>query len=160
MRELLGNLERVPYQKVRGLLFLDTCFLIDAAERGRLSELNGRRVAVTSFNVEELVHVSHRLHDKTREALRRFLKGHPALTLVDVPVHPGERETERTFVSSVDPRLLEKVPDASDAVLIAAAIATRSDVLTKDKHHLFTVVLENFLNEYGIRVWKEWKDAA
>jgi hypothetical protein len=30
--------------------------------------------------------------------------------------------------------------------------------LTKDKHHLFTVQLENFVSKYGIKVYKEIKE--
>ncbi len=184
MRELLDRLPRLPYPATKGMLLLDTCFLIKEAERHRLKELmppgecageceeegeergagdgergRRRRVALTSFNAEELVHVAHRLHDKTRESLRHLLQARPALAILELPLHPGDREGEKAFVSSVEPALLAKVPDASDAVLIAAAIATRSDVLTKDKHHLFTVTLENYVQRYGIRVWKEWKES-
>ncbi len=158
MKELFAALPRVPLADAKGYALLDTCFVIDAAERGKLDELLDQRVALTSFNAEELEHVAHRLHDKTKESLRRFFKRHPTLAMIDVPVHPGDRAGERAFVASIDSRLLEKVPDASDAVLMVAAMEAGCDVLTKDKHHLFTVVLENFLQERGIHVWKEWKD--
>jgi len=160
MHELLASLPRVPWTEARGLLLLDTCFLIDMLSRRKLHELLSAHLAVTSFNAEELERVARRLHDDVKEELRRFLKGHPSLVVVDVPVHPGDPDGERAFVEEVDDSLLRKVPDPSDAVLAAVAFATRSDVLTKDKHHLFTTALENYVHAAGIHVWKEWKDAA
>ncbi len=158
MKELFASLQRVPMTQARHLVLLDTCFVIDLAEKRKLHKLSHVPLAITSFNLEELEHVARRLHDKTKEELRHFFKQHPDMTVVDVPVHPGERETEHSFVEGIDASLLQKVPDASDAVLIAAAIVTKSNVLTKDKHHLFTAQLENYLHAYDIQVWKEWKD--
>ncbi len=158
MRELFASLERVPLRAGLDRPLLDTCFLLDLAERRQLHTLLHAPVATTSFNLEELEHVSRRMHDKTKEELRHFFKTHPDLVIVDVPVHPGDRAAERSFVAEVDPDLLLKVPDASDAVLVAAAIRCRCDVFTKDKHHLFTVQLENYLHAYDLRVFKEWKD--
>ncbi len=140
MKALLAALPRLPLAEAKGYALLDTCFVIDAAERGKLDGLLGARVAITSFNAEELEQVAHRLRDKTKGSSRRFFKRHSSLPAVELPVHPGDRDGERAFVASVDARLLEKVPDASDAVLIAAALSAGCDVLTKDKHHLFTVV--------------------
>ena len=80
------------------------------------------------------------------------------MLVVDVPVHPGDAVGEKAFVNHVDPHLLNIIADPSDAVLIAAALRTGSPVLTKDKHHLFTTVLNNYLNDSGVRVFKEMKD--
>ncbi len=160
MEELLASLRHEPYEDAHGLILIDTCFFIDAAERHKLSELLDARVAVTSFNARELVHVAHRLHADVKDEIRHFLKKHHELLVLDVPVVPGDVAAERAFVASIEPELLKKIPDASDAVLLAAAFATKSDVLTKDKHHLFTVTLENYVQRYGVHVWKEWKDAA
>jgi predicted nuclease of predicted toxin-antitoxin system len=80
------------------------------------------------------------------------------LTIININVNPGDRIAEKNFVNSIDPDLLADVPDASDAVLIATAIKTNSIVLTKDKHHLFTTKLENYLNKYNIKVYKEYHD--
>ena len=52
----------------------------------------------------------------------------------------------------VDKNILKIVSDPSDAVLVACGILTKSDIITRDKHHLFTVELENFLKRYNIRV--------
>ncbi|MBR9702988.1 hypothetical protein GOV10_03055, partial [Candidatus Woesearchaeota archaeon] len=98
------------------------------------------------------------LPDHEKKHIRKFLKAHPNLLVVDVPVKPGDWEGEKAFVNHVDPELLKIIPDASDAVLLAAALARRCPVLTKDKHHLFTTTLENYVKDYGIRVFKEMKD--
>jgi uncharacterized Fe-S center protein len=71
-------------------------------------------------------------------------------------VSPGDTVAERSFVRSIEPDLLKHIADPSDAVLIAAAIKTRSVIYTKDKHHLFTTKLENYLNVYNIKVFKTY----
>ncbi|MBW2968399.1 hypothetical protein KY362_08015, partial [Candidatus Woesearchaeota archaeon] len=71
-------------------------------------------------------------------------------------VSPGDREGEKSYVQRFDPEILRLVPDASDAVLLVLALKIRADVLTKDKHHLFTTAAENYLKEYGVRVEKEF----
>lgn len=160
MKALFDNLPRCSLTSMRNSLLLDTCFIIDSVEHHRLADLLVHSVAITSFNVEELLHVTRHLHDKVKEALRHFFNTHKDIRILEIPVHPGDRDSEHSFVAGVDERLLKVVADPSDAVLIATAIATKSDVLTKDKHHLFTVKLENFLKEYGINVWKEAKDVV
>ena len=157
MHALFDALPRVPLQPLDRPL-LDTCFLISLAEQRRLHHLTSTRVAPTSFNLDELAHVAHHLSDTTKEELRRFFK-HPNMVVVEVPVHPGDRAAEHAFVASVDEGLLAHIPDPSDAVLMAAALRCHADVYTKDKHHLFTTLLENYLCDAGIHVWKEWKDA-
>ncbi len=160
MRELFESLPRVDYRRARHLRLLDTCFFLELAERCFLHKLLNERIAMTSFNAEEVESLLMSLRDKVRGEARRFLKRHPELLIVTIPVHPGDAAAERSFVESIDDSLLLKVRDPSDAVLIATAIATQSEVFTKDKHHLFTVTMENYLAAYGIHVWKEWKDAA
>ncbi|MBU4352554.1 MAG: PIN domain-containing protein [Nanoarchaeota archaeon] len=154
MKELLENLKRIDLDKAKGLILLDTCFIISMLDHNSHIPLNS---ATTSFNIEELMHVEHRLNHELRKKLRNFLK-HENLIIVDINVHPGDWVTEKSFVNSVDSELLMHIPDASDAVLLAAAVKTKSIVLTKDKHHLFTVELENFLNKYDLKVFKELKD--
>lgn len=156
MRELIARLPQRPFSEVRHVRLLDTCFLVDLAERNLLHRLLREPVAVTSFNLLEVDHIHHRLKEKTKESLRHFLRVAEELLVVEIPVVPGDREAERRFVESVDSSLLQKVRDPSDAVLIATAIVTRSDVYTKDKHHLFTVQLENYLHAYDLVVRKEW----
>jgi hypothetical protein len=158
MRELLEALPTLSLERASHLHLLDTCFVIDMAQRRSLHKALGTPVAMTSFNIEELARVAHHCGPGVKEDIRHFLRSHPNFLVVPVPVHPGDREAERSFVESADSSLLLKVVDPSDAVLMAAAILTHSDVFTKDKHHLFTVVLENYLTAYGIHVWKEWRD--
>ncbi|RME32050.1 hypothetical protein D6789_00770 [Candidatus Woesearchaeota archaeon] len=156
MKELFRELRHVPLAAANGLLLLDTCFIVSMAEQQRLDEVRGPRIATTSFNLGELDHIHHHLHGNVKHALRSFLK-RGDLIVVDIPVVPGERERERAFVQSIDASLLREIPDASDAVLAAVALATKSDILTKDKHHLFTTVLKDHFMKYGVRVEKEWR---
>jgi predicted nucleic acid-binding protein len=158
MDELFDRLEHQDFDAVRERVLLDTCFLIWMAEHHKLDKLESLPIATTSFNLEELAHVTHHLHDDIKVSLRNFLKK-TSLLVLTVPVHPGDLEGEKRFVSRLAPELLEIVPDPSDAVLAAVALATSSNLLTKDKHHLFTTQLEHFFNARGIKVWKELKDA-
>ncbi|HIH23725.1 TPA: PIN domain-containing protein [Candidatus Woesearchaeota archaeon] len=153
MRELISRLEHVPWNSVTGLVLLDTCFVI--SELSRHKELAG--FAMTSFNADELEHVSHRLHDREKEAVRHFLK-QTDLRILDVPMHPGNWDAEHEFVLRTAPELLRLIPDPSDAILLAVALRTRSTVLTKDRHDLFTAALENYVEKHGVRVLKELKD--
>lgn len=154
MKELLENLERKKPEDVQQYYLVDTCFLIDMMSYpekiNKMKKLVN--IAMTSFNTEELMRVEHRLHDKIKQQIRNFLKHRGDIIIVDIPVSPGNRGAEEKYVASVDNHLLELIPDASDAVLIATAIVTHSDVLTKDKHHLYTTVLENYLDKYDIDV--------
>jgi len=158
MKELLKGLNIVPISKARNLVLFDTCFIVaNLDNKHEFKELQKiENAATTSFNLLELLHIHHVKHN-VKKILREFLKT-SNLTVVDINVRPGEWDREREFVKSVDPRLLEKIKDASDAILIATAIKTHSDVATKDKHHLFTTKLRNFITNYGIDVYKETKD--
>lgn len=155
MKELLQKIKRISLEEARDLILLDTCFVINILEHHKhLDKLKDKNLGMTSFNVEELLHVEHKLKSEDKRMIRNFLK-HPKFCIVEVPVHPGNREEEVKFVKSVDEGLLKEVHDPSDAVLIAVAIKTKSIVLTKDKHHLFTCVLENFLEKYSLEVYKD-----
>ncbi len=155
MKELLQSIRRINLEDAKNLILLDTCFVINILEHHKhLDRLKDKKLGMTSFNVEELLHVEHKLKREDKKMIRDFLK-HPSFCILNIPVHPGNVEEERAFVNSVDEELLKKVHDPSDAVLIAAAIKTRSTVLTKDKHHLFTVILEDFLQKYAIKVYKD-----
>lgn len=156
MKELVKNLERIDLDKAKGFVLLDTCFIISLLDHNSKLPLNS---ATTSFNIEELMHVEHKLNHELKKKLRKFLKNE-SLKIINIDVHPGDWKAEKVFVNSVDSELLKHIPDASDAVLLAAAIRTNSVVLTKDKHHLFTVELENFLNKYDLKVFKELKDIS
>jgi predicted nucleic acid-binding protein len=67
-------------------------------------------------------------------------------------VHPGNWVEEHWFVSSVLPELDLVEHDPSDAVILAVAIQTHADVLTRDKHDMFNARLENFLKLYDVKV--------
>lgn len=155
MKELLQNIKRIKLEDAKGLILLDTCFVINILEHHKhLDKLKDKSIGITSFNVEELLHVEHRLKSEDKRMIRSFLK-HPKFCIIEIPVHPGNKEEEINFVKSIDENLLEKVRDPSDAVLIATAIKTKSIILTKDKHHLFTCILENFLKKYLLKVYKD-----
>lgn len=141
----------------RGLVLLDTCFFVWAFEHQherRLEEFcQAHRTALTSFNAEEFLHQHHKFsHIEAR--VRSFLKARP-LALVAVPVHPGDWQAEVAFMRAADPFLPQYVKDNSDGVLLAAAIRTRSNILSRDRHDVFNTQLENFLAHYGIEVRNE-----
>jgi predicted nucleic acid-binding protein len=71
-------------------------------------------------------------------------------------VSPGDREGERKFIQDFDNELFGIIPDPSDAVLLVAALRTKTNVLTRDKHHLFTTKLENYISEAGIKVYNNF----
>jgi len=145
----------IPEEYYGTLVLLDTCFIFYLFDHGG-ELLEGFNYGLSSFTVEELLKVGHRLH-KMKVPLRRFLKKYN-FVVIDTPVSPGDFKGEKDFVNSVDKDLLKHIADPSDAVLLAVAIKTHSIVLTKDKHHLFTVDLENYLRKYNLKVYKELKD--
>ena len=153
MKEIFEAKDHKSWREVSDLVLLDTCFVIDCALKHKKIKMDN--VGITSFNVQELLKVEHKI--KGKKNLRKFLKD-TNFIVVDVPVSPGYWMQEKDFVRAVNHDLLKNIADASDAVLMAAAIQTKSDVLTKDKHHLFTSKLENFIYAYGVRVFKELKD--
>lgn len=164
MKELFSTLKAVKIDdsQARNYIFLDTCFFIHTFENQNEHKLKdlveNHNIAMTSFNVNEFLLKEHVVDERVREGVRKFLKKKPSMTIVNIEVVPGDRNAEKYFVNTIDSELLKDIPDASDAVLIAVAIKTQSIVLTKDKHHLFTTKLENYLNKYDIKVYKEFRD--
>ena len=155
MKELLQNIKKIDLETAKDLILFDTCFVISILEHHKhLDKLKDKKIAITSFNMEELMHVEHKLNHETKKMIRNFLKNQN-FCILNIPVHPGNYEEEKSFVNSIDEDLLKKTHDPSDAVLIAAAIKTGSTILTKDKHHIFTSVLEEFLKKYGLKVYKD-----
>ena len=159
MKELLEGLPEITlsHAEGQGYTLIDTCFLIhifEHHEKIRKFEqlLESGKYAITSFNVEELLHVEHHLHDKIKEELRHFLKRKPELTIISVDVHPGSREGEEEFIKQIDPHILEIVRDPSDGVLFAVALKLRSNILTRDKHHLYNQMVEHYANEHSVNV--------
>jgi len=161
MKEVFQTLPHKELQDAHNMVLIDTCFFIHTFEHQKdhlLRELAERfDVGMTTFNAEEFLFKEHVVDERVREYARKFLKTHP-ITLITIDVHPGNRESEKRFVNNIDPDLLCEVPDASDAVLMAVAIKTDSTILTKDKHHLFTVKLENYIHKYNLEVYKEYHD--
>jgi hypothetical protein len=156
MKELFMRLK--PFAGSKGII-LDTCAIFNSLDHHYKLNSLPRQAIITSFTMHELLYKEHDVDEKVRQALRNWLKGTNA-QIYPVPCTPGDREGEKQYVRSVDPRLLEIIPDPSDAVLLAAAIETRSDVFTKDRHHLYTAALGNYAKEWNIRVWKELKDVV
>jgi len=149
MKELITNLETT--EKTNYLL--DTCFLIYELENNNTKKLEEfckkNSVAMISFNLEELEHVSKKISNHFKDHLRKFLK-EKLIKKIIVEVHPGNRESEENYVKNIDERLLELIPDHSDAVLIAKAFEIQANVLTRDKHHIYTTILENY--EHNIQI--------
>jgi len=161
MKEIFQILPHRELNDARNMVLIDTCFFIHTFEHQKdhqLRELAEKfDVGMTTFNAEEFLFKEHVVDERVREYARKFLKVHP-ITLVTIDVHPGNRQSEKNFVNSIDSDLLNEIPDASDAVLMAVAIKTSSTILTKDKHHLFTVKLENYIQKYNLEVYKEYHD--
>lgn len=156
MRELVNSIKRISIDDARNFILLDTSFIINILEHHKhLNLLKDYTLGVTSFNMEEILYIEHKLEHEDKKIIKKFLK-HPLFYIVEIPVHPGNYDEERKFVNSVDEELLKTVSDPSDAVLIATAIKTRSTVMTKDKHHLFTTTLEEFLKRYNLKVYKDF----
>ncbi len=134
----------------------DTCAIINLFENNKEEELLDSSAAVCSFNRDELTKVTHRhsLNIHLRHTIRKFFREHK-IKIIEVPVMPGNREQEKEFVNSVDSELLRLIPDPSDAVLAACAFENRANIITKDRHHLYTARLENMLNKYKIKVEKK-----
>jgi|TARA_Y100000310_G_C20506942_1_gene726880 predicted nucleic acid-binding protein len=154
MKELVDKLEHVSVADAKGLVLLDTCFIFSHLEH---KELLPSKFATTSFNAEELVHVTTHHLGKMKRRVRDFLKK-SGVVIVDIDVSPGNCSGEKEYVNSVDKELLKHIADPSDAVLIATALRTKSNVLTKDKHHLFTSDLINYLSDRGVKVHKEFRE--
>ena len=161
MKELFDKFKKISLYQAKNLNFIDTCLFISVFEHNdKVNDFKKlKNKAMTSFNVQELIKVNKKL-GHTKHSIRKFLENaeNDELTIIDVGVLPGERETEKQFVNSIEPKLLKHCQDPSDAVLIAAAIKTRSNLFTKDKHHIFNVDLENFANKHNIKIYKELSD--
>ncbi|MEK6887120.1 MAG: PIN domain-containing protein [Nanoarchaeota archaeon] len=134
----------------------DTCAIIHLFENNKEEELLDSSSAVCSFNRDELTKVTHRhsLNIHLKHTIRKFFQEHK-IKIIEVPVIPGQREQEKEFVNSVEPELLRLIPDPSDAVLAACAFENRANIVTRDRHHLYTARLENLFNKFNIKVEKK-----
>jgi predicted nucleic acid-binding protein len=134
---------------------IDTCEIIRLFENNQEKALLNKEIAVTSFNKEELLHVSHRhsINEHLRHRMRKFFDKNEII-IIDVPVHPGNMLEEKIYVDSINTELLKLIPDPSDAVLAACALKNRADIVTRDRHHLYTAKLENLFNKNNINLFK------
>ena len=138
-------------------VLLDTCLivheLLGQREKKLLRFCEENNVLITSFNVEELQKVTKKLgHEKKK--IKHFLE-QAKITIIDVPVSLGETKKEKKYADETNKELLKKIRDPSDAILVAAAIKSASDIITRDKHHLFTMTLEEEIKEYGLAVYND-----
>lgn len=138
------------------MILVDSCEVINLFENGKEDLLLNSSVAICSFNRDELLKISHRHKVEThiRHFIRKFFNEHK-IKIIDVPVTPGNPEQEKEYVESIDPELLKLIPDPSDAVLVACAMHERANIVTRDRHHLYTSKLENLLEKYNLRVDKK-----
>lgn len=152
MKELFDSLPRTSSAD----WLIDTCFLYYIFQHQKEKELidfcKQHSVAITSFTVEELLYHMHDVKHIVRERLRHLIKESALLAVIDVDVHPGEIDQEIGFVVGVDEQLIHLIPDHSDAVVAAVAVRVGANILTRDKHHLFTTVLSDYLHEKNLTV--------
>jgi hypothetical protein len=148
MRELIDGL---PTGDANFLL--DTCFFIHALDdMNKLRDFcSNNSVGMSQFNLLELEHVHHELESHKSHRIRELLK-EKIFVNVPVDVTPGDREGEKGYVQSFDPEILNIIPDASDAVLFVQAMKTHADILTRDRHHIFTAAAENYYNEFRLKI--------
>ena len=158
MKELFNKLPRLSGQHIDFLV--DTCFLFFIFQHSLVSDFknfcSNNVVAITSFNAEEFTFHSHDVSSDIRVHFRSFVKSKPKLLFVPSPVSPGDRIGEKNYVNNFDSVLLSLIPDPSDAVLVVDAIKLHADILTRDKHHLFTSVLNNYLQENSVNVYNNF----
>lgn len=133
---------------------LDTCFLIYEIEKGNTRKLENfckeNACYLNSFNVEELEKVERRIPN-IKHAVESFLKK-KLIKIIKLDIHIGDVNTEKLFAEDTDKELLKKIADPSDAVMVAAGIQTKSDILTRDKHHVFTIEVEKEISKFGIKI--------
>jgi hypothetical protein len=151
MKELINRLDKAK----KADYLLDTCFLIYEHEQGRTKELNdfcsSNKVGMTSFNLSELEHAVKKMPGPISRHVRQFLK-QKLVKRIEVGVVPGDREGEKKYVTEFDPKVLEVVPDPSDAVMFVLALKIKADILTRDRHHVFNCAAENYSNNYRIKI--------
>jgi len=161
IKELLKKLPQITLKDKIDYL-IDTCFFIWIFENHKDKKfeqfLKKNKCAITSFNAEELIHVTHRIHDKLKESERRFFNHKANLYLLQIPVHPGDKEKEKQFVTSIIQGFNCIEHDPSDAVLLAVAIKINSDILTRDKHDLFNAHLSNCIKKYNVKIFNTFPE--
>ncbi len=152
MKELFNTLPRVS----KADWLLDTCFVYYIFEHHKEDDLiefcKENSVAITSFTVKEILHHLHDVNHIVRERLRYLIKHSILLGVVEIPVSPGEIDEEIGYIVATDEKILHLVPDHSDGVIAAIAVKLKANIITRDKHHLFTTVLEDYFKSKGLLV--------
>ncbi|MFP4403414.1 MAG: PIN domain-containing protein [Candidatus Woesearchaeota archaeon] len=156
MKEIFNKFNYIDLNS-KNLILFDTCFFIDIIKKDKHSTIKNINFSMTSFNIEELIHVTHSIKHNLKHKVRDFFK-EKQIDILNIDVSLGQIKKQRDFINNIDENLLKHIHDPSDAVLVASAIKTNSVILTKDKHHLFTSELENFISKYNIKIFKEVKD--
>lgn len=152
MKELFEELPRTDKPEY----IVDTCFLYWIIEHQHVKKFitfcETNIVAITSFTIEEVLYHAHDVDEHVRSQLRKELKKDLRLFRYDIGVSPGSFENEHAFVNEHVPELIPLIADPSDAVIAVVAYETGANLLTRDKHHLFTTQLNNFFEKKGIKV--------
>jgi len=142
MKELIEKIEKTSEADY----LLDTCFLIYEFSKGNTKQLEEfckkEKVAMVSFNLNELEHVLKKKPGPITRHMREFLKEN-IIKNYAIDVLPGEWEKEKRYVQKYDTDLLRIIPDTSDAIMAVAALKTGATILTRDRHHVFTSITEN-----------------
>ena len=158
MKELYQELPEVVEDERKNFI-IDTCFLIDCIKNNKIKDIERLSetydLVLVDLNFQELDHIH--LDDDVKIVLRKMLK-EKLFYKYHTGVNIGNWDDEEQYVKFCDKELLKIISDKSDAVIVAAAEKINAHVMTKDKHHLFTSELENYINKKGIRIFKELKD--
>ncbi len=157
MKEIFDSFEKIGEDE-KNLVLVDTCFLLDMLEKQKDHHMKALDFSMTSFNIKELLHVLHHIDHNLKHHVRQFFS-QKHIKILEVPAEPGDWKKQREYVESVDHDIMEHIHDPSDAVLLAAAIKTGSVILTRDKHHVFTTDLKNFVRKYNITIYNKLRKA-
>ena len=158
MKQLFYEMPQLSLKENQDYL-LDTCFLVWIFNNHKEKQLTdfakNNRVAITSFNAEEFLYIlQHKLPEKIKISTRKYFHKQTNLSILITPIHPGNKKEEIDFVNTILPELNKEEHDPSDAVLLAAAIKTNANIITRDKHDIFNQHIKNFLNKSNIQIIK------
>jgi predicted nucleic acid-binding protein len=160
MEDLFKNIKRTTKNK---LVLLDTCFIIelfqDHKEKELLTTAKKNDLGITSYTTEELLSILKKTKDTTlKNNIVTFFTEHQEIKILDIPVQYGDEKAAKKYVADIDPYLAEDIPDPSDAIIFTAAIKTKSIIVTKDKHTLFSLILKDYLVRWNIKVIRNFKE--
>jgi predicted nucleic acid-binding protein len=155
MKELIDNLEKTDSVDY----LIDTCFFIDVFKKDKVKKLvefcKNNWVGMSSFNLQELLHIHHKFPGQMNHHIRSFLK-QKILFNVPIDLFPGNQDAEKNYIINFDSEILRVIQDPSDAILFVLAIKSHANILTKDKHHIFTAAAENYSEKFNIKVLNEF----